>query len=65
MKFLKAVFDFRGLTASMMARTVPPAIPHSFAGFGIKFQNSDKILYFGRSRKMTYEKAQNKNRVTL
>ena len=63
-------FYLLALTASMMARMVPPVIPRSFpALFGIFFKwrlgnpfleifsdMSQEIPYFERGRKISYEK---------
>ena len=69
-------FYLLDLTASMMARMVPPVIPRSFpALLGIflkmrlrnpfleKFsQMSQEIPYFERGRKMSYEKSKKNNK---
>ena len=61
------VFDLRILTVSMMLCMVPPVFPRNIAPFWKKnqiFQLLHEILYFGRDRKISYEKA-SQIRVTL
>ena len=58
-------FYLRTLTAAMMVRRVPPVLPRSFPRFWKKLEKnqfSDEFPDFGRSRKMSYEKASKKNK---